>query len=105
MEAEAVRIKMVGVAQAEKESKKLQGEGIAEQRKAVADGVKEAMELLRDAMPGMTDKDIMNFLLETNRQDMISDSSHHGNVILTDTINRDHFTDTMAAIKATVGSK
>ncbi|MDD9912694.1 MAG: SPFH domain-containing protein [Alphaproteobacteria bacterium] len=100
MEAEAQRIRLVGVAQAEKESKRLQGEGIAEQREAIAKGIQAAMETCRTAMPGMTDKDIMDFLLETNRQDMVSDAASHGNVILTDTTKRDHFSDTLLAIGA-----
>lgn len=103
MEAEAQRIKLVGVAQAEKESKKLQGEGIAEQREAIANGIKTAMETLRDAMPGMSDKDIMNFLLETNRQDMMTDAAGHGNTILIDTTQRNHFSDVLTAME--VGKK
>ena len=103
MEAEAQRIKMVGIAQAEKESKKLQGEGIAEQRKAIANGVQEAMETLRSSMPSMSDQGILDFLLETNRQDMITDAAHHGNMILSDTHQKSNLMETIAAVGAAQG--
>jgi regulator of protease activity HflC (stomatin/prohibitin superfamily) len=45
-EAETDRIKIVAKAKAEAESKKLQGQGIADQRMAIARGLKESVEML-----------------------------------------------------------
>ncbi|MDR1739912.1 MAG: SPFH domain-containing protein [Bacteroidales bacterium] len=45
-ESEAQRIRIVAVAKAEAESKKLQGQGIANQRREIAAGLKESVEML-----------------------------------------------------------
>ncbi|MCB0844134.1 MAG: SPFH domain-containing protein, partial [Bacteroidetes bacterium] len=45
-EAEAQRIKIVKIAQAEAESKKLQGQGIADQRREIAKGLEDSVEAL-----------------------------------------------------------
>lgn len=45
-ESEAQRIRIVAVAKAEAESKKLQGQGIADQRREIAKGLKESVEML-----------------------------------------------------------
>ena len=50
--AEAEKIKIVKQAEAEAEYKRLQGEGIAAQRKAIVDGLVQQYELLRDAGVG-----------------------------------------------------
>lgn len=47
-ESEAQRIRIVAVAKAEAESKKLQGQGIADQRREIAKGLKESVEMLND---------------------------------------------------------
>ena len=47
--AEAEKIKIVKQAEADAEYKRLQGEGIAQQRKAIVDGLVEQYESLRDA--------------------------------------------------------
>jgi len=46
--ADAEKIQIVAKAEAEAESKKLQGIGIADQRKAIAQGLKESVEVLND---------------------------------------------------------
>jgi len=46
--ADAEKIQIVAKAEAEAESKKLQGIGIADQRKAIAQGLKESVEILND---------------------------------------------------------
>ena len=48
MEADAEKIRHVKAAEAEAESKHLQGIGIAKQRKAIADGLSESAELVRE---------------------------------------------------------
>ncbi len=47
-EGEAERIRIVAKARAEAESKRLQGQGIADQRREIAKGLKESVELLND---------------------------------------------------------
>jgi regulator of protease activity HflC (stomatin/prohibitin superfamily) len=101
MEAEAARIKQVGMAQAEAESKKLQGEGIAKQRRAIAEGAKEAMDLLRDAMPDLSSRELLSFMLETNRLDTLSVVGQQGNTLIIDTAERNRPMADMAAAFAT----
>jgi regulator of protease activity HflC (stomatin/prohibitin superfamily) len=70
-EGEADRIRKVKAAQAEAESKKLQGEGIAEQRKAIARGIKESTEMLRDSLgEEVPESAIMNMMLLTQAFDV-----------------------------------
>lgn len=83
-EGEAIRIKLVKEAEAESESKRLQGEGIANMRKAIAEGIEESMKAIRKAAPKLTDTDIMTFLTDTNRLDTISGAAMHGNMIVVD---------------------
>ena len=45
-ESEAERIRIVAVAKAEAESKKLQGQGIADQRREIAKGLEESVKML-----------------------------------------------------------
>lgn len=47
-ESEAQRIRIVAVAKAEAESKKLQGQGIADQRREIAKGLEESVKMLND---------------------------------------------------------
>ncbi len=82
-EAEAQRIRLVGVAEAEKTSKRLQGEGIAAQRLAIAEGYHEAMDKLKVAMPETREETILAMLMMTNHWDTIRDAaSGPGNVIM-----------------------
>jgi len=83
-EGEATRIKLVKEAEAEAESKRLQGEGIANMRKAIAEGIEESMKAIRKAAPKLSDGDIMAFLTDTNRLDTISGAAMHGNMIVVD---------------------
>ena len=48
-ESEAQRIRIVAVAKAEAESKKLQGQGIADQRREIARGLEESVKMLNNA--------------------------------------------------------
>lgn len=82
-EAEAQRIRLVGIAEAEKTSKRLQGEGIAAQRLAIADGYHEAMDKLKVAMPNTGEETILAMLMMTNHWDTIRDAaSGAGNIIM-----------------------
>lgn len=83
-EGEATRIKLVKEAEAEAESKRLQGEGIANMRKAIAEGIEESMLTIKKAAPKLSDAEIMAFLTDTNRLDTISGAATHGNLIVVD---------------------
>lgn len=65
--AEANRITIVKEAEAEAERSKLQGEGLANQRKAIAQGLRDSVELVRGAAgganSGIDEEDVMNLLL------------------------------------------
>lgn len=70
--AEAEKIKVVAAAEAEAESKKLQGEGIANQRIAIANGIKQSVEEVKEAMDeGVTGQSVMNMLFMTQHYDTI----------------------------------
>ncbi len=66
-EAEAKRITMVKEAEADKESKKLLGEGMAEQRMAISQGFKDSIEEIKASDTSLTGKDILKFLLDSAR--------------------------------------
>ncbi len=71
--AAAEKIKVVAAAEAEAESKKLQGEGIADQRIAIANGLKQSVEEVKGAMEeGVTGRDVMNMLFMTQHYDTIA---------------------------------
>ncbi len=61
--AEAQRITIVKQAEAEAESKRLQGEGLANQRKAIAAGLRESVELVRVSGDAIDDRAVMDLLL------------------------------------------
>jgi len=83
-EGEAVRIKLVKSAEAEAESKQLQGQGIANMRKAIAEGIDESLKRIKKAAPTLSDREIMDFLTATNRLDTISTAAPFGNLIVVD---------------------
>ncbi len=67
-EAEAAKIKLVAAAAAEAESKKLQGEGTANQRKAIALGIAESVRILHES--GVSEREANAILLATQFFDM-----------------------------------
>lgn len=71
--AAAEKIKVVAAAEAEAESKKLQGEGIADQRIAIANGLKQSVEEVKGAMEeGVTGHQVMNMLFMTQHYDTLA---------------------------------
>ena len=66
---EAEKILKVKAAEAEAESKALQGKGIADQRKAIVDGLRESVSEFQDAVPGATAADVMNLVMMTQHFD------------------------------------
>jgi regulator of protease activity HflC (stomatin/prohibitin superfamily) len=81
---EADKILRVKAAEAEAESKKLQGQGIAAQRKAIVDGLKDSVEAFSQAVQGSTAQDVMSLVLMTQYFDMLKDvgGSSQSNVIM-----------------------
>jgi len=57
---EAEKILVVKAAEAEAESKALQGQGIARQRKAIVEGLRESVEAFAEGVEGTTPGDVMN---------------------------------------------
>jgi len=70
---EAEKILKVKQAEAEAESKALQGQGIANQRKAIIEGLKQSVETFSAAVEGTTPKDVMMLVLVTQYLDTIKE--------------------------------
>lgn len=70
--AEGEKILIVKRAEAEAESKKLQGEGIANQRKAIIAGFRESIEDMKQ-IEGMNSENILNLVLITQYFDTLKD--------------------------------
>ncbi len=70
---EAEKILKVKQAEAEAESKALQGKGIANQRKAIIDGLRESVEAFKQSIEGATAKDVMALVLMTQYFDTLKE--------------------------------
>lgn len=70
---EADRILKVKAAEAEAQSKALQGKGMADQRKAIIQGLKESVTDFKESLPGSTEQDILNLVMITQYFDTIKD--------------------------------
>ncbi len=83
-QAEADKIRVVKAAEGEAESKALQGKGIADQRKAIIEGLKESVENFSETVQGTNAHDVMNLVLMTQYFDTIKDIglSSRNNTIL-----------------------
>ena len=68
---EAEKILKVKQAEAEAESKALQGKGIAAERQAIIDGLRASIENFREAVPGSTAEDVMALVLLTQYFDTL----------------------------------
>jgi len=71
--AETEKLLLVKKAEAEAESKRLQGEGIANQRKAIVDGLRESITKFSEAVEGATAQDAMALVLLTQYFDMMKE--------------------------------
>jgi regulator of protease activity HflC (stomatin/prohibitin superfamily) len=71
--AETNKLLLVKQAEAEAESKRLQGEGIANQRKAIISGLKDSVEDFAKTVPGATPQDVMQLVLMTQYFDTLKD--------------------------------
>ncbi len=81
---EAERILKVKSAQAEAESKALQGQGIANQRTAIINGLRDSIDEFSKNIPGATPADVMNLVLITQYFDTLKDigANNKSSVIL-----------------------
>lgn len=81
---EADRILKVKAAEADAQSKALQGEGIANQRKAIVNGLRQSVDESQKTVPGATAQDVMNLVLMTQYFDTLKEigASSQTNTIL-----------------------
>ncbi len=81
---EADKILKVKAAEAEAESKALSGKGIADQRRAIIDGLRESVDEFQKSVPGASPQDVMNVVLMTQYFDMLKElgASSQNNTIL-----------------------
>ena len=70
--AEADKIKIVTAAEAEAEKDRLHGVGIAEQRKAIVDGLADSIKELKGANVELTEEQIMSILLTNQYLDTLN---------------------------------
>lgn len=80
--ANADKIKIVTAAEAEAEKDRLHGVGIAQQRKAIVDGLADSIQELKDANVGMTEEQIMAILLTNQYLDTLNTFAANGNQTL-----------------------
>ena len=75
---EAEKILKVKQAEAEAESKALQGKGIAAERQAIIDGLSASIEHFQHGVPGATSEDVMALVLLTQYFDTLRDVGTRG---------------------------
>jgi len=80
---EAEKILKVKQAEADAESKALQGRGIADQRKAIVSGLRDSVEAFKQSVEGASAKDVMSLVLMTQYFDTLKEigSQDKSNVI------------------------
>jgi regulator of protease activity HflC (stomatin/prohibitin superfamily) len=83
-QAEADKLRVVKAAEGEAESKALQGRGIADQRTAIVNGLKESVAQFRNDIDGTSAQDVMNLVLMTQYFDTLKDvgMSSNSNTIM-----------------------
>lgn len=81
-QAEAKKILVVKAAEAEMEAKELSGRGVALQRKAIVDGLKESVVEFNHGVDGTTPADVMQLMMVTQYLDMLKDVGHGQTTIM-----------------------
>lgn len=76
---EADRILKVKAAEAEAQSKALEGKGIADQRRAIIEGLHTSVIEFQQSLQGVTPQDVMMIVLLTQYFDTLKEISHHAN--------------------------
>ncbi len=81
---EADRILKVKAAEAEAQSKALQGKGIADQRKAIVEGLRESVGEFQKTVHGTTAQDVMQLVLMTQYFDTLKEigATSHSNTVM-----------------------
>lgn len=81
---EAEKVLKVKAAEAEAEAKALSGKGIADQRRAIVDGLRESVDEFQKSVQGASAQDVMNLVLMTQYFDTLKElgSSSQTNTIL-----------------------
>ncbi len=81
-ESEAQKIRIVAVAKAEAESKKLQGQGIADQRREIAKGLEESVKMLNEA--GISSQEASALIVVTQHYDTLHSigANNRSNLVL-----------------------
>lgn len=77
-EAEAQKIRIVKSAEADAESKRLSGEGIAQQRLEIVRGFKESVEDFQKSLKNITHEEVMQFVLLTQYFDTLNNIGSNG---------------------------
>lgn len=77
-QAEADKIRVVKAAEGEAESKALQGQGIANQRKAIIEGLQQSVEAFSSTIQGVNAQDVMNLVMMTQYFDTIKEIGVNG---------------------------
>jgi len=80
---EADRILKVKSAEAEAQSKALQGKGIADQRREIVQGLRESIDDFSKSIPGASPNDVMNMILLTQYFDTLKEigASNHASTL------------------------
>jgi regulator of protease activity HflC (stomatin/prohibitin superfamily) len=78
-QAEADKIRVVKAAEGEAESKALQGQGVANQRRAIIEGLKESVESFNKTVDGTNAGEVMNLVLMTQYFDTLKEIGMSGN--------------------------
>lgn len=84
-QAEADKIRVVKAAEGEAESKALQGKGIADQRTAIINGLKESVAVFQSDVQGTNAQDVMNLVLMTQYFDTLKElglSSNNNTIMI-----------------------
>jgi regulator of protease activity HflC (stomatin/prohibitin superfamily) len=79
---EADKILRVKAAEAEAQSKALQGKGIADQRKAIVEGLRDSVKDFEAAVPGATAQDVLQLVLMTQYFDTLKEIGVTSNTIM-----------------------
>jgi regulator of protease activity HflC (stomatin/prohibitin superfamily) len=77
-EAEGAKIRVVKAAEADAESKRLSGEGIAQQRLEIVRGFKESVEDFQKSLKNITHEEVMQFVLLTQYFDTLNNIGSNG---------------------------
>jgi len=80
--AEGERIVRIKNAEAEAKSTELRGQGLAEQRKAIAMGIKDSLEHIQKAAPDLSAKELLNILMMSQYIESLRDIGKESNTLM-----------------------